>query len=373
MTKVPSLIVLNLTSDCNLRCKYCYASAGNCKDYMTSRCAIEIVTQVSKYNDSIELLFHGGEPLMNFEVIKNVINFCKNKLKEKEISYYIQTNSLLLTKEKAEYLINENVEICLSMDGNTEISNSGRVDSKGNSSLNIIKSRIELLKSLDYNTTILAVLNKKNVGKIESFIDYLVENKIYNFSLNYFIKGGRGNNNKNLALNPKALYNATVKTINKVLEYRRKNVKIIERNVLHLLRNVITKSKGYMCMNSPCGAGNHLLGFTPNGDIYPCDDLSSVEQFKIGNIFDGDLMNTLENNSIVNFFNYCSYDNIPKCCCCDFKDRCGAGCASRKFYEKGTIYEVDPICEFYKMIIPYIENRIKNEPLIKELIDEHEK
>ncbi|MDD3895448.1 MAG: radical SAM protein [Bacilli bacterium] len=368
MERVPSLIVLNLTSDCNLRCKYCYASAGTFKEYMTSECAIEIIRQVAKYNNTIELLFHGGEPLLVFDVIKEVIDYCKNNLKSKEIRYYIQTNGVLLTAEKAKYLIDENVEICLSIDGHTETSNQCRIYPAGQSSLKMLKNRIDLLKSMNYNTTVLAVLNKKNKNEIEDFIDFLINNKIFNFSLNYFIKGGRGNENSDLALSPVELYEVTKNVISKILSYHEKNIKVVERNISHLLRNIFTEKKGYMCMNSPCGAGNHLLGYTPNGDIYPCDDLSSVEQFKIGNIFDGDIKDILKDNDVINFFNYCSYENIPKCCDCKIKNKCGAGCASRKFYENGTIYEVDPICEFYKLIVPYIENLMIENPSIKELV-----
>ncbi len=373
MKKVPSLIVLNLTTDCNLRCDYCYASAGEKRHYMTSECAIRIVSEVAKNNKRIEILFHGGEPLLVFRVIKDVINNCKNNLQDKDIHYYIQTNSLLLTLEKAKYLIENGVEICISMDGNSMESNGGRIKSDGTPILNIIMKRIDMLKKLGYNTTILSVLSHHNYKEIDSFIDFLVSNNIYNFSFNYFIEGGRGNKNRSLALTPTELFNTTKRIIDRIIFYRKKGINIIERNVFHLLKSIYTEKKEYMCMNCPCGAGNHLLGYTPNGDIYPCDDLSSVEQFKIGNIYDDDLFNIIQDSDIIDFFNYCSYENITKCKKCDLVSKCGAGCASRKFYANNTIYSTDPICNFYKKIIPYIDNRLLEDEDLRELVYYYEK
>lgn len=356
--KYPSLVVMNLTTDCNLRCKYCYASAGIKKEYMAITCARKIIDEMFSVNDEISVLFHGGEPLMNYEVIKEVIDYVKNKYNDKKINYFIQTNCILIDKEKSSFLKKNNIKICISIDGNTEESNGCRINEKGKNSLSHIKKAINILKSDNNEITALAVLNKKNYMFVDEIIDFFVSNDINNFSFNHFIKSGRGNENSFLAITPKELYETTKKIINKVEEYQKNGKLINERITYHLIKSVAFSKKEFMCMNSPCGAGNHLIGITPNGDVFPCDDLSGIANFKLGNIMNSSLTEILNNNIMIKYFNHCSFSNILECNTCNFRTKCGAGCASRKFFENGTIYSVDPICEFYKLIIPYIENEI---------------
>ena len=165
---------------------------------------------------------------------------------------------------------------------------------KENVPADVIKRAIDLLNKNNVKINALAVLNKRNYQYVDKIIDFFVENNIYDFSFNYFIKGGRGNKNSHLSLTNEEVFEATKMVVDKIEEYFKKGIILNEKNVYYLYKMVKTGRKHYMCANSPCGAGLNIFGITPAGDIFPCDDLSSEEQFCLGNINEKKLDEILE-------------------------------------------------------------------------------
>jgi len=361
MLRVPKLVVLNLTTDCNMRCKYCYASAGDYQSYMSYETALKIIEELRRINDykRVKVLFHGGEPLLCYNVIKRIIEHYKELNLQSSLDYYIQTNCILLTDDKIKFFKENDVKISISIDGNTIASNKCRVLENGKNSITYIKKAIKLLNENNVQINALAVLNKYNYDKVDKIIDFYVKNNIYDFSFNYFIKGGRGNKNSYLSLSNEEVFEATKMIIDKIEEYYKKGIMLNEKNVYYIVKMFKTHKKQYMCANSPCGAGLNIFGVTPFGDIFPCDDLSSVSKFLLGNINDKPLDQILESD-IVKYFASCNYNNIKECRECEIKDYCGAGCCSRKYYDTDSIYSKDPICGFYKLIYPYMKDKEKN-------------
>ena len=372
MLRVPKLVVLNLTTDCNMRCMYCYAAAGDGNnEYMTFDTAVNTIDELRKINkdEIVKVLFHGGEPLLCYDVIQQIIKHYKERNLDKYLDYYIQTNCILLSEEKIKYLDENRVKISISIDGSNCDSNACRVLCSKENSIEIIKKAIDLLNKNNVKINALAVLNKYNYNKVNSIIDFFVENKIYDFSFNYFIKGGRGNINSHLSLTNEEVFEATKSIIDSVVNYYNKGIILNEKNTYYLIKMISTGKKCYMCANSPCGAGLNIFGITPKGDIYPCDDLSSQPQFCLGNINEKKLEEILE-SKIINYFANCNYSNIEECKNCELQIYCGAGCCSRKFYENDSIYSKDPICGFYKLVVPYIKQRLKNDNLLGKIYEE---
>lgn len=369
MLMVPKLVVLNLTTDCNMRCKYCYASAGDFKKYMRVDTAIKVVDELKLVNGEgiIKVLFHGGEPLLCFDVIQAVVFHCEEKYPGR-VEFYIQTNCVLLDEEKVKYFKEHEVRISISIDGCDEITNDCRVLVNGQNGINHIKTSINLLKKYNIQINALAVLNKKNYADVKRIIDYFVMENIYAFSFNYFIKGGRGNDNSDLAIDNDELFETTINILQAVEKYYRQGICLNEKNTYYLVNSVLTNTKKYMCANSPCGAGLNIFGITPDGEIYPCDDLSSQKQFCLGNINDASLEEIL-NSKIIEYFAYCNYKKIEECKNCNIKSFCGAGCCSRKYYENDTIYSKDPICSFYKRIIPCLQDMIEKNEITRDIYD----
>ena len=291
-------------------------------------------------------------------MIKKIINYYKEKGLEKDLDYYIQTNCVLLTEDKIKFFKENDVKISISIDGNNRFSNRCRILADNKNSITYIKKAINLLNKNKVKINALAVLNIYNYNKISDIIDFYVENNIYDFSFNYFIKGGRGNENSYLAISNEQLLEATKNIIDKIEEYYKKGIMLNEKNVYYITKMFKTGKKSYMCANSPCGAGLNIFGITPNGDIFPCDDLSSVDKFCLGNINETPLDEILE-SPVINYFAGCNYSKIEECKNCEIKSYCGAGCCSRKYYDTDSIYSKDPICGFYKLLYPYMKEKLK--------------
>ena len=120
MLRVPKLVVLNLTTDCNMRCEYCYASAGDYQSYMTYDTALKTIEELRRINnyETVKVLFHGGEPLLCYDVIEKIINYYKDHGLADKLDYYIQTNCVLLTEDKIKFFKENDVKISISVDGN---------------------------------------------------------------------------------------------------------------------------------------------------------------------------------------------------------------------------------------------------------------
>lgn len=152
-------LILGITNDCNLRCKYC-AYSGNYvhlrehnKDSMSfevAQKALELYNDFCKDKKNIDISFYGGEPLINFDLIKKVISYEKNKFPNKNHIYNISTNGLSLTRDFASWFINENsVFIKVSIDGPENIHNKSRVKLDKTGSFQTVYRNLKLLYELD--------------------------------------------------------------------------------------------------------------------------------------------------------------------------------------------------------------------------------
>ena len=139
-------ICLHVAHDCNLRCRYCFASTGDFKQgrslmsFETAKRAIDFLIEKSANRKNLEVDFFGGEPLLNFEVVKDVVKYARQKGKQfnKNFRFTITTNGLLLNSKNIEYL-NENMSnVVLSLDGRESVNNKMRVNLKGEGSYQLI-------------------------------------------------------------------------------------------------------------------------------------------------------------------------------------------------------------------------------------------
>ena len=150
-------------------------------------------------------------------------------------------------KDKIKFFKENDVKISISVDGNDESSNACRILCNKTNSIMVIKRAIDLLNKNNVKINALAVLNKRNYQYVDKIIDFFVENNIYDFSFNYFIKGGRGNKNSHLSLTNEEVFEATKMVVDKIEEYFKKGIILNEKNVYYLYKMVKTGRKHYMC------------------------------------------------------------------------------------------------------------------------------
>ncbi len=179
------LLVLSLTSDCNLRCVYCYARGGERKEYMklsTAKKAIE-----EHYSERLKVQFTGGEPLLNYRLIR--------RLAERyEARFSVQTNGTLLTAGKAEELSNLGVKIGISLDGPADVNDRLRPYADGSGSTGDVLRAMMLLKNHDIPYGVTCVVTRENQDKLKELVDIAYAFGAKSVSFDALKRAGRGTN-----------------------------------------------------------------------------------------------------------------------------------------------------------------------------------
>lgn len=358
-------VILDLTEDCTLRCSYCYINGGDSHLYMSRATALNAINKFSRAysNGKVHLLFHGGEPLLMFNRIQEIINYIETN-DMRNIELYIQTNGIEVDQYIAKYLKEKNIKPCISIDGFTPESNSTRKAELQSSE--VTTNRI--LKGLDYllneglEISTICVLNKNNIGFVNQYFDECVARKIGLVSMNPIINLGRSTLHEELLLNNHEITQAYITAIRKINSLLEMGHDIIERNSFYYFRRFITEKPEYMCMNTPCGAGQCVFVIKCNGDIFPCSDLSFNPELRLGNVNEDILFNIKkgQNKELLYRLYNDSLEQNNKCKQCQWHDKCPSGCVARKYLVSQTIGGVlDPLCSMYQELNAFFEKESK--------------
>lgn len=326
---------LNIAHDCNLRCKYCFASTGDfgkgrkLMSFETGKHAIDFLLEKSGDRQNLELDFFGGEPLMNFDVVKQIVKYARSREKEfnKKFRFTITTNGLLLDDDKIDFINKEMSNVVLSIDGRKEVNDYMRV-------------RVDGTGCYD---KILPAFKKLVAGRGDK---------------EYYVRGTFTNHNLDFADDVFALYDAgfdqisiepvvgdsdeyalTEKDLPDVFnEYERLAKRIIENekagkkfNFFHFMIDLdqgpcaIKRLRG-------CGCGNDYVAITPDGDIFPCHQFVGMDEYKMGNIDEGTF-----NMEMKQDFAKAHVYTKPECKKCWAKFYCSGGCNANNYQYMGDI------------------------------------
>ena len=350
---------LNIAHDCNLRCKYCFASKGDYKgkrSLMTSevgRTAIDFVIKKSGPRKNIEVDLFGGEPLINYEVVKSIVDYGRQqeKIHNKVIRFTITTNALLLDDDKIEYLNNNMENIVLSIDGRKEINDGVRVRADGKGTFEDILPKIKKMvdkRHGDKQYYVRGTFTSKNLD----FYNDVIELAALGF--------------KEISIEPVVLPD------DNELSLKEEHIGIIFEQYEKLAMEIIERKKsgqefkfyhfaidinGGPCIYkriSGCGAGFEYIAVTPEGDIYPCHQFVGNNDFKIGTIFDEEI-NIIKSTEFKNAHIY----NKKDCINCWAKFYCSGGCQANNYNFNGSILKP------YKLGCILQKKRIESALMIK--------
>lgn len=327
---------LHVAHDCNLRCKYCFASTGDfgegrkLLDVETGKKAIDFLLEHSKGRHNLELDFFGGEPLMNTPVIKEVVKYARSKEKEynKKFRFTTTTNGVLLDDETIDYLNDEMYNIVLSIDGRKEVNDRMRPAVNGKGSYDVIMPRFKkfVQKRGDGQYYVRGTYTKYNLDFAED-VKHFYEEGFDQISV------------EPVVTDPKMAYALTEEDLPRINEeYERLADYIIEKkrngeqiNFFHFMLDLdqgpcaIKRLRG-------CGCGNEYVAVTPDGDIYPCHQFVGMEEWKMGSVHDGSLDRKMKDDfARVNVY---SKDECQKCWA---KFYCSGGCNANNFQYAGDV------------------------------------
>jgi len=350
------VLILDLTGDCNLRCEYCYASGGENQDCLSVDDAVLAIEKTyEKYECIVQTLFHGGEPMMCFEQICKIITMVKKKSYAKFVHWTIQTNGTLLTDEAVSYFAKNAVGVAISVDGATNISNATRPFEDQKPSTEKTLACFDILKRYNLPIHILSVINKHNYKSYPQDMENFIEMGATVFSSNPLIAAGRGAQTK-IGIDTNELFELYKKITDVIIKYYNKNMRIFEKNIYHIVKQIVTEKPSYMCMAQPCGAGLAQVTISPKGLVYPCADFIGEDSFCLGNVKEDFFSNFTTNKKWLEIRQY-SLDQFEKCTSCEIKNFCPAGCAVRCYFHNGKISSIDPLCDFYFKFISYLKEK----------------
>lgn len=342
-------LCLNIVHDCNLRCTYCFADEGEYKGsrgFMSpevGKAAIDFVAIKSGPRKNIEIDLFGGEPLMAFDAIKEIVEYAKTKEKEwnKTIRFTMTTNATLLNDEIMDYLDKNMGNIVLSIDGRKEVNDNVRVRADGSGSYDAIVPKIKRMvelrdKSKQYyargtftreNTDFFQdVMHLANLGFDEISIEPVVLPESSPLSL-------RAEDLPIIFEQYDKLYEEMLKRYKEGNEFKFYHFNIDLQGGPCVYKRI-----------SGCGAGHEYVAITPQGDIYPCHQFVGNEEFKMGTLKDG-----IQNNEIAKKFKSAHIYNKPECKKCWARFYCSGGCQANNYNFNGDIHIPYSIgCEMQK-------------------------
>lgn len=345
---VVKALCLHICHDCNLRCRYCFASTGNFggeRSMMSAQVgkkAIDFLIAQSQNRRNLEVDFFGGEPMMNFDVVKEIIKYAreKEKLYNKNFRFTLTTNGLLLNEDNVKY-INDNLHnIVLSIDGREEVNDKMRFRIDGSGCYKDIIPKFKRVadtrnqdnyyvrgtftrENLDFSNDVLHLADQ---GFRQISVEPVVAAKDTGFDLR----------NEDLPV----LFEEYEKL---AFELAKRNKEGEGFNFFHFM---IDLSQGPCVAKrlSGCGSGHEYMAVTPEGDLYPCHQFVGDEKFKMGNVSEG----VLKKDIIEEFKNSNIYSK-EECMKCWAKFYCSGGCAANSYQFHNNInipYKVG--CELEK-------------------------
>ncbi|MBP3421996.1 MAG: thioether cross-link-forming SCIFF peptide maturase [Lachnospiraceae bacterium] len=345
---VVKALCLHIAHDCNLACKYCFAEEGEyhgrraMMSFEVGKKALDFLVANSGNRVNLEVDFFGGEPLMNWQVVKDLVAYGRSleEPNHKKFRFTLTTNGVLLNDDILEFANKEMSNIVLSIDGRKEVHDFMRPHRGGQGSYDeVVPKYIKVAESrnqmdyyvrgtfthhnLDFSED---VLHLADLG----FKQISVEPVVADETEEYAIKE---------ADIPVIL--AEYDKLAKDIIQRRKEGKAF--NFFHFMIDL----EGGPCVAkrlSGCGSGTEYLAVTPWGDFYPCHQFVGMEQFLMGNVDDG-----IVNTSIREEFKTCNVYAKEKCKNCFAKFYCSGGCAANSYNFHGNINDAYDIgCELQR-------------------------
>lgn len=309
-------LVLWVTGDCNLQCRYCYAEGKTNKEYMSFEIAKKAIDKCNKR--PIKLQLAGGEPLLNLRLIKKLYDYVEtNKI---PAIFQMQTNASLIDSEMARSIKEMKISMGVSFDGPIEINEYLRGKSTE------VLNGIRLLREEGIMVNLNCVVTDKNIAYLDKLIDmaYYLGN-VGGVGLDLLRLTGRAIDTKSeiKEASGKGIKDALMKAYLRTKEIEMLSGRnIIIREIEEAGRRINQPSKCGEYCHAPYGGSAVVL---PNGDIYPCGSLVGREEYYMGNVLDDDNIK----NVIVRT------TSPPRCKVCKYKEFCQGACPARAIINKG--------------------------------------
>lgn len=333
---VVKALCLHIAHDCNLACRYCFAGEGEyhgkreLMSFEVGKKALDFLVKSSGSRRNLEVDFFGGEPLMNFEVVKQLVEYGRSleEKNDKKFRFTLTTNGVLLNEDILEFANKEMGNLVLSLDGRKEVHDMMRPRRGGQGSYDqIVPKFVEAANSRNQmNYYVRGTYTHNNLDFSED-VKHMAELGFEQISVEPVVAP------------PSESYAIQDEDVPKLLEEYDKLAKYLLKrredgkpvNFFHFMIDLT----GGPCVAkrlSGCGSGTEYLAVAPNGDLYPCHQFVGMSEFLLGNVDTG-----VTNTEVVNKFKLCNVYAKEECKTCFSKFYCSGGCAANAYNFTGDI------------------------------------
>ncbi len=345
---VVKALCLHIAHDCNLACRYCFAEEGEyhgrraVMSFEVGKKALDFLIAGSGSRRNLEVDFFGGEPLMNWEVVKQLVEYGRSReeIHNKRFRFTLTTNGVLLNDEIMEFCNREMSNVVLSLDGRKEVNDRMRPFRKGAGSYDLIVPKFQKFAESRNQTNyyVRGTFTRNNLDFSEDV-------------LHFADLGFKQMSIEPVVASPEEPYAIREEDLPRILdEYDKLAVEYVKRrkegrgfNFFHFM---IDLDQGPCVAKrlSGCGSGIEYLAVTPWGDLYPCHQFVGQEGFLLGNVDDG-----ITNTDLRDEFKLCNVYAKDKCRNCFARFYCSGGCAANSYHFHGSITDAYDIgCEMQK-------------------------
>ena len=364
---VVKALCLHIAHDCNLACRYCFAEEGEyhgrrgLMSFEVGKKALDFLVKNSGNRVNLEVDFFGGEPLMNWQVVKDLVKYARSIEKEhnKNFRFTLTTNGVLIDDDVIEFANKEMSNVVLSLDGRKEIHDLTRVDYAGNGSYDKIVPKFQKMV--------------ESRGGKDYYMRGTFTHANPDFTKDVFHMADLGFTE--LSMEP------VVSSPEDPMALTAEDLEVVKEQYEILAKEMIKRGKEgrgftfyhYMidltagpCIYkriSGCGSGTEYMAVTPWGDLYPCHQFVGEESYKLGDIWNG-----VTNNELREEFRSCNAYARPECKDCWAKLYCSGGCAANAYHATGSIRGIyESGCELFRkriecaIMIKVAEDAAKNE------------
>ena len=347
-SKVIKALCLHVAHTCNLNCSYCFAAQGKYQgdralmSFEVGKQAFDFLIANSGTIRNLEVDFFGGEPALNFEVVKQLVEYARSIEKEhnKNFRFTYTTNGVILTDEMMEYLNREMSNVVLSLDGRREVNDHFRRDYSGKGSYDTIVPNFQkLVESRDgKNYYVRGTFTHNNVD-FTNDIFHMADLGFTELSM------------EPVVCPPTDPYALTDEDLPKLFD----QYEILAKEMIKRRRegrpftfyHYMLDLKNGPCIYkriAGCGSGTEYMAVTPWGDLYPCHQFVGDKKYLLGNIWDG-----VKNTEVQDEFRRCNAYSREDCRDCWAKLYCSGGCAANSYHATGSIEGVYKYgCELFK-------------------------
>lgn len=329
-------LCLHIAHTCNLNCSYCFASQGKyhgeraLMSYEVGKRALDFLIENSGSRRNLEVDFFGGEPLMNFDVVKRLVEYARSieKEKGKNFRFTLTTNGVLVDDDVIDFADREMSNVVLSLDGRKEVHDRYRVDYAGNGSWDKIVPKFQRFVEArgGKNYYMRGTFTHANPDFLED-IKTMLDLGFSELSMEPVVAADD---------DPAALTEADKPIVMK--QYEQLAELMLERDKEgkpFTFYHYMIDLKGGPCIYkriSGCGSGTEYMAVTPWGDLYPCHQFVGDEKFKLGDIWHG-----VDNTAVQDEFASCNVYAREECRDCWAKLYCSGGCAANAYHSTGSV------------------------------------